>query len=86
VKWARREVESKTGLKVGKTETHAGLEAKAKAVLQQTQDTLSRARDMTKKLGEKVGGTVEEVVAEVKTKADKVLETEKKEEPPKRLV
>lgn len=86
VRWARKEVESKTGLKVAE---NAGQHSPVSTIAEQAKGAFARIQDETKKLGDKASGVVEGVVEEVKVKADKVLGdtgVTKEEEPPKRLV
>jgi len=87
MKWARRELENKTGLKVGESNTRADLGEKVNPVSQQ--DTLAKIQDEAKKLGEKAGKAVDEVVTGLKEKADRVRGdrvVDQQEEPPERLV
>lgn len=86
VRWARKEVEHKTGLKVGENTSQ---QSSVPTIVEQAKGAFSRIQDETKKLGDKASGVVEGVVEEVKVKADKVLGdtgVTKEEEPPKRLV
>ncbi|KAG8875435.1 hypothetical protein FRB98_007804 [Tulasnella sp. 332] len=93
IDWARKEVESSTGLKIGGHgvgTTSPNLQPTAAPIGEQISGSISRIQDEVKKLGVKAGDAVEGVAEDVKIKTlgteTAAAGTKKEEDYPKRLV